>query len=148
MTKHTESTLREFRSVWRAAGTAVAFGGTAYCLVRLFFAETAVSMLGSGGLALLAFLAGIQLLNRRVVLTSSHLVRRRGLFGRRFVETPLQEITCVYSSYPEWSKAWNVGNIHVSVDGAQFQLSAVVDADGGTQEIRNAMSGLLSHAVP
>ena len=148
MTEHTDPTLREFRSVCRAAGSAVAFGGAAYCLVQLNFAETVASKLGAGGLALVAALAGIQLIKRRVFLTSSHLVRRRGLFGRRSVETPLQAITCVYSSYPDWSKAWNVGNIHISVDGTQFRLSAIVDAEGGTQEILSAKTGLLSHALP
>jgi hypothetical protein len=143
-----EPIVWEFRHIWRAAGIGVAIGVTFYCLARFYLAKTGEPLLGVGGLALAAILAGTQLLTRRDVLTPLHLVQQRGLLGRRHVKTPLQTITRVDFYYPAWHRAWSIGHIQLMTDGGEIRLAAVVNAGAGAQEILTAKSHLVSKEAP
>ena len=135
MGRPAEAVVWEFRNIWRAAGMGVAGGVALYCLARLLVAKQGESLLGVGGLALAAILVGVQLFTWRNVLTPSHVVRRRGLLGRRHIATPLQAIQRVYFSYLPWNEAWRVGEIEIVTEDDVIRMFSIVNAESGVQRI-------------
>jgi hypothetical protein len=60
---------------------------------------------------LLAIPTGLEVLNRRDVITDVALVRQRGILGRIRHSMALAEIERVEYSFPRWGRYWNVGDV-------------------------------------
>jgi hypothetical protein len=123
---------------WRAVGVGVVVGTALFFGGKLLLPNPDAGLLVSGAFAVLALLMGVELINRRDVLTRTHLIQQRGILGRKQLRISLESIVRVEYHYPRWGEPWNVGDVFIKTEGRDLRLTAVCDAALGAQAILDA----------
>ena len=123
---------------WTAVGLGVLLGASVFFAGKLLLPTPDEGLLVAAAFAIVALLMGVELLNRRDILTPTHFIRQRGIFGGRQVRIPLESILRIEYHYPRWGEPWNVGDVFIKAEDIDLQLTAVCDAAQGAQAILDA----------